>query len=76
MDVPPVQDSTSRGRLLRRGRGSLAPFEGFRWRKDARLRLNFLWVLNYITDSPAGHVSKVWFDQIVVARAYIGPMAR
>lgn len=51
-----------------------APFEGFRWRSDARLDLNFLWLLNYITRAPEGHVSKVWFDQVVVAREYIGPI--
>jgi hypothetical protein len=51
-----------------------APFEGFRWRSDEKLNLNFLWVLLYITDSPEGHVSKVWFDDIVVARNYIGPL--
>jgi hypothetical protein len=49
------------------------PFEGFRWRKDERLKVNFLWVLLYITKAPQGHVSKVWFDNIVVAKDYIGP---
>ena len=52
------------------------PFEGFRWRKSEELNLNFLWLLLYITKSPPGHVSKVWFDDIVVARQYIGPIAR
>jgi len=47
------------------------PFEGFRWRKDEKLKLNFLWMLLYITKAPKGHVSKVWFDDIVVARRYI-----
>jgi len=28
----------------------------------------------YITDAPKGHVSKVWFDNIVVADRYIGPI--
>jgi predicted amidohydrolase len=51
------------------------PFEGFRWRRDDRLKLNFLWVLLYITDAPPGQVSKVWFDDIVVAKRYIGPLA-
>ncbi len=51
------------------------PFEGFRWRRDERLKINFLWVLDYITDAPRGHVSKVWFDDIVVAKEYIGPLA-
>jgi len=50
------------------------PFEGFRWRRDERLKLNFLWVLLYITKAPPGHVSKVWFDNIVVAKRYIGPI--
>jgi len=51
-----------------------APFEGFRWRKDERLKINFLWLLLYITDAPEGYVSRVWFDQIVVAHGYIGPI--
>lgn len=48
-------------------------FEGFRWRSDDDLNLNYLWLLLYITKSPPGHVSRVWFDDIVVAREYIGP---
>jgi len=52
------------------------PFEGFRWRSDEKLDLNYLWVLLYITKSPEGHVSKVWFDDIVVATEYIGPVSR
>ncbi len=51
------------------------PFEGFQWRSDERLNLNFLWLLCYITKSPEGHVSKIWFDDIVVAKEYIGPIA-
>lgn len=65
----------------RRGRGEPyhvpeggEPFEGFRWRRDERLKLNFIWVLLYITGAPPGHVSRVWFDHIVVARKYVGPM--
>ena len=49
------------------------PFEGFQWRNDEKLKLNFLWILLYITKAPPGHVSKVWFDDIVVAKKYIGP---
>ena len=52
------------------------PFEGFRWRRDEKLKLNFLWVLLYITRAPQGHVSKVWFDDIVVATEYIGPIVK
>ncbi|MCM8833449.1 MAG: hypothetical protein NC816_05980 [Candidatus Omnitrophica bacterium] len=50
------------------------PFEGFRWRNDENLKLNFLWVLLYITKAPDGHISKVWFDHIIVAKKYIGPI--
>lgn len=49
------------------------PFEGFRWRSDESLKLNFIWVLVYITRAPRNHVSQVWFDDIVAATEYIGP---
>jgi hypothetical protein len=49
-------------------------FEGFSWRTDAGLSVNYLWVYLYITRAAEGHVSRVWFDQIVVATEYIGPM--
>jgi hypothetical protein len=52
------------------------PFEGFRWRTSKDLRLNYLWVYLYITQAPAGHVSRVWFDDIVIATEYIGPLHR
>lgn len=51
------------------------PFDGFRFRTDEEQQLNFLWVLCYITGSPRGHVSQIWFDNIVVATDYIGPLA-
>ncbi|MEM9657282.1 MAG: hypothetical protein AAF961_02875 [Planctomycetota bacterium] len=51
-----------------------APFRGFRWRSDPRLNVNFLWPLLYITKAPEGHVSRVWFDNIVAATEYIGPI--
>jgi hypothetical protein len=50
------------------------PFEGFQWRSDEKLKLNFLWLLCYITKSPPGHASKIWFDDVVVAEEYIGPI--
>jgi hypothetical protein len=50
------------------------PFDGFRWRKDKNLNLNFLWMLLYITKAPQGHQSQVFFDDIVVAKRYIGPI--
>jgi predicted amidohydrolase len=50
------------------------PFEGFRWRTTKELNLNYLWVYLYITKAPEGHISRVWFDDIVVATDYIGPI--
>ena len=53
-----------------------APFEGFRWRTVPELNVNFVWAYLYMTDVSAGHVSKVWFDHIVVATDYIGPIRK
>jgi len=50
------------------------PFDGFRWRSVEDLKLNFFWLETYITTAPTGHVSKVWFDDIVIAKEYIGPI--
>jgi predicted amidohydrolase len=53
-----------------------APFEGFRWRTSEDLKLNYVWLYLYITQSPAGHVSRVWFDDVVIATEYIGPIKK
>jgi hypothetical protein len=50
-----------------------APFEGFRWRTVPELNVNCVWVYTY-TEKPEGHRMKVWFDDIVVATNYIGPL--
>lgn len=51
-----------------------APFEGFRWRTVPELNVNYLWLYIY-TERPEGHRIKVWFDDVVVATEYIGPIA-
>ena len=53
-----------------------AAFEGFRWRTVPELNVNHVWAYLYMTDVPTGHVSKVWFDHIVVATDYIGPIRK
>jgi len=50
------------------------PFEGYQWRTNAALTINYLWPQVYITDAPAGQASRVWFDDIVVATRYVGPL--
>jgi hypothetical protein len=59
------------------------PFEGFRWRSSKDLQLNFFWLLHYVTENAARQnrvkdpkrTNAVWFDDIVVATEYIGPVA-
>jgi len=60
------------------------PFEGFRWRTSNDLKINFLWLLHYVTEGPyqqnkvanPNPVNRVWFDDIVVATDYIGPIKK
>jgi len=58
-------------------------FRGFRWRTTDKLKINSFWLLFYNTDQPARHnkdqhpetrVMEVWFDDIVIATEYIGPI--
>ncbi len=51
-----------------------APFEGFRWRTVPELNVNYIWLYVY-TEKPEGHRIRVWFDDVVVATEYIGPLA-
>lgn len=50
-----------------------APFDGFRWRTVPELNVNYVW-LYIFTQKPEGHRMKVWFDHVVVATDYIGPI--
>jgi hypothetical protein len=51
------------------------PFEGFRFRTVPALNTNFIWLYVYITKGTRGHANRVWFDDVVVAKEYIGPLA-
>lgn len=50
------------------------PFEGFRFRTAEPLKVNFVWLYLYITKGTRGHANRVWFDDVVVATEYIGPI--
>lgn len=59
-------------------------FPGFRWRTSENLKINSFWLLFYNTEQPARHnddpdpegrVMEVWFDDIVIATEYIGPIS-
>ncbi|HLX65281.1 MAG TPA: hypothetical protein VKX17_28690 [Planctomycetota bacterium] len=57
-------------------------FTGIRWRNDAELKVNCFWLEHYGYDDsdPTKSYSKekqtVWFDDVVIATKYIGPMAK
>ncbi len=58
------------------------PFEGFKWRTNDQLKINFFWLLYYVTENAARQnhvtnlnpVNRVWFDDIVVSTEYVGPL--
>jgi len=50
------------------------PFEGFQWRIADALKVNFFWLLFYMTDGNPGQADTVFFDDIVLATEYIGPI--
>lgn len=49
------------------------PFEGFRWRTNAALDINWLWI-EYFHSNPVAPPSHILYDHIVVAKEYIGPI--
>jgi hypothetical protein len=51
-----------------------SPFPGFQWRTSEDLNVNFVWIYAYLTQSTKGHVNDIWFDDIVIATDYIGPI--
>ncbi|MBC8001914.1 MAG: hypothetical protein H7X97_04925 [Opitutaceae bacterium] len=52
-----------------------APFEGFRWRTVPELNVNYVWLYVY-TAKPDGHRIRAWFDDVVVATEYVGPLQK
>jgi hypothetical protein len=50
------------------------PFQGFRFRTAQPLNVNFVWLYLYLTEGSPGHINRVWFDDVVVAREYVGPI--
>lgn len=57
----------------------LGEFSGVRWRVDMDLKINCIWLQHYgyhdsdPTKQYWGEAQTVWFDDLVVARSYIGP---
>ncbi|MBI1369157.1 MAG: hypothetical protein GC162_10955 [Planctomycetes bacterium] len=68
--------------LLPDDEADAAPFEGFNFRTNTDLKVNFFWLLHYVTpenqkrnrvNHPESPV-RVQFDHIVVADRYVGPL--
>nr|MBS0037002.1 T9SS type A sorting domain-containing protein [Saprospiraceae bacterium] len=49
------------------------PFEGFRWRTDPNLNINWIWLL-FFHSNPDAPASYIKYDHIVMANQYIGPI--
>jgi len=49
------------------------PFPGYAWRSSPELNINAIWLYRYMSKPETG-TSKVWWDSLVVARKYIGPI--
>ena len=58
-------------------------FQGIRWRTSDKLQFNSLWLLYYVSEDTAKHnrdsdpknrVYAIWFDDVVVATEYVGPI--
>jgi hypothetical protein len=63
----------SGGRFTPSSSGTL--FEGFQWRSDPALLLNYIWLQNYVNNSSSGSVGKVMFDHLVLAKSRVGCLA-
>ena len=51
-------------------------FKGFRWRTDANLKINYIWVEFYDDTSPINVSHYIKFDHLVMAKKYIGPIKK
>ena len=52
-------------------------FGGIEWRTTADLKVNAFWLMSYVTDRwTKNPTNRVWFDDVVVATEYIGPLAK
>ncbi len=49
-------------------------FKNMRWRTTDKLKINCFWLLLYVHDSKK--VNKVYFDDVVIATDYIGPLEK
>jgi len=53
------------------------PFDGFQWRSIDTLKINLVKIQHYVEagEEPQGYLGECWFDDIVCATSYIGPIS-
>jgi hypothetical protein len=71
-----IWDHTSGARRTLPAQPGGTPFPGFEWRTTDSLKTSFVWLYVYITKGTLGQQNRVWFDDVVVAKKYIGPIAK
>jgi hypothetical protein len=49
------------------------PFPGFAWRNVPEVNVNAVWLYRYFSQPEPG-TSKCWWDNLVIAKKYIGPL--
>ena len=54
--------------------GAGSAFEGFQWRKDPALLMNYFSLSHYVDQDLLGQVNSIHFDHVVLAKKYIGPI--
>ncbi|MBL7698268.1 MAG: hypothetical protein JNK79_08925 [Chitinophagaceae bacterium] len=54
--------------------GGTGGFKGFRWRTDEHLKINYVWIEFYDDKSADGVSHHIKFDNLVIAKKYIGPI--
>lgn len=52
------------------------PFEGFKWRTDPKLSINYIWIEFYDDKSLADARHHIKFANVVMAKRYIGPISK
>lgn len=54
--------------------GAGQAFDGFQWRSSAAVLFNSIWIKNYTFNGTDTQPNNIWYDHIVVAKKYIGPI--
>ena len=86
--IPHIGPGTKTGRWTGEGfqvaKNGESTFEGFRWRTVPELAVSYFMLSHYVTENAYRQnnvaippkTNRVWFDDIVIATEYVGPIHR